>query len=163
MAAQTFGGCTFEGTLAITQGPPVEAEYSARGPAPETSFFRYGILLFAPARLWVSAPHLVFNGTVTVRGAVNPLDWQIGILQSISHATWTGRYSQGERACYRLNTEHGLLKDNLDDTSIFFREPRQLTVVSSDVHEAMISPPDAPSVTFLTRFSGNPLRHDDAS
>lgn len=163
MAAQTFGGCAFEGKLAITQVSPVEAEYGARGAVPETNLYRYGILLFVPPRLWVSAPNLVFNGAVSVRGSLNPHDWQIGILQAISHARWTGRYSQGELACYRLNTEHGLLKDNLDDTSIFFREPSQLTTVSSDVHVATINPPDAPSVNFLTQFSGNPLRHDDAS
>jgi len=163
MAAQTFGGCTFEGTLEFTQMPPVEPEYSARGVVSETTLYRYGILRSHPPRLWVTAPNLIFNGAVAVRGAVNPHDWQIGILQAISHATWTGRYSQGALACYRLNTEHGLLKDNLDDTSIFFREPRQLTATSCDVHAATINPPDAPSVTFLTRFSGNPLRHDDPS
>jgi hypothetical protein len=163
MAAQTFGGCTFEGLLAITQEQPIEAECSARGAVPETILYRYGILRFAPPRLWVSAPNLVFNATVTVRGAPNPHDWQIGILQAISHARWTGRYSQGALVCYRLNTEHGQLKDNLDDTSIFFREPRRLITVSSETHAASINPPDAPSVTFLTRFSGNPLRHDDAS
>ncbi len=55
------------------------------------------------------------------------------------------------------------MKDNLDDSSIFVREPRRLTTISSEVHGATINLSDAPSVTFLTRFSGDPLRHDDFS
>jgi hypothetical protein len=83
MAIQTFDGLTFEGTLDTTLSPCDDAEFSARGTPPEGSLYIFGILRIAPARLYVGAPRLTFNGKVVVRGVTNRHDGEIGILQSI--------------------------------------------------------------------------------
>jgi hypothetical protein len=162
MSIQRVPGLEVEGTLRVTLGPTFrEPEYRRPGVVPESAAYRYGVTRSSPEKVWISAPEVRFAGTVTVRGPAQRPDWQIGLLQSITAATWAGHYANGEYASYRLNTDYGPVKDTLDDQSaVFFRDPCRLTALAPGVQEAKVDQADAPSVTFLTRFSGDPLRPD---
>src|SRR5579862_3973464 len=154
MATQRFNGLDFEGTLdGINLEPNRQDDWIKQGTFPESSKFRYGVTRWTPDNIWFGAPEISFAGKVTVRGSFDKRDWQIGILQSISKATWAWHYPNGRRKCYRLNTDYRRLKDNRDDESIFLRNPRELSTVCVGWHEAQVNAFDAPSVTF-------PFRHD---
>jgi hypothetical protein len=166
MGAITVDGLEFDGRLetSIMQCFP-EPEYRRRGVVEGPWKYSFGVTRSSPEKIWFGAPRILFDGTISINGNIAPGEWKVGILQSISQAEWVGHYSNREAAYYRVNPVRRLVNDHDEDSSIFFRYPCELGRGSANVHEAKIVPSahDRPSVAFLSMFSGNAYKPEDAS
>jgi hypothetical protein len=59
---------------------------------------------------------------------------------------------------YRINTDHGLVRDGGSDHPLFFRRGHSLqTTGLPGAYECHFSNSDTPSVTYVTGFSGDPF------
>src|SRR6516164_8131389 len=114
MAAQKFGRLIFRGILTVRLEQAPERIGVVPGPAQQATWtlpFRYGTTATPIDTLKIDAPQIRFKCNVTARGTGNVDDWESGILQSISHASWVAQYLNGAQLKYRLDTDHGLVRD----------------------------------------------------
>ena len=156
MAILEFGGFIFEGSLNVTFVQVSDRLPSVLpGPAQQPTWpllFRYG----SPGeRLKIDAPQVCFECGLTARGKGDVRDWEAGILQSISFASWAAQYSNGSELRYRLDTDHGLVRDGGSEDSLFFRLRHSFKATA--LPEVKSLNRDAPGVTFVTEFSGDPF------
>jgi hypothetical protein len=164
MATQQFGGFIFQGTLKVRLECPPDRCDVLRGRAqqpPWRFLYRFGTTPTTPERperLKIDAPQVWFDCQVKASGKGNIDDWEAGILQSISHASWVAHYSNGAELRYRVNTGQGLIRDGESTDYLFFRNGHSLKATAlSDVYEVQFMDHDSPSVTFVTEFSGDPF------
>jgi hypothetical protein len=165
MATQECGDLRFGGELAVTLDTALLPEYpdGFLVDARQAWLMRFGITRRQPQCLWIGPPKVCFAGKVTVGGTGHLSQWKAGLLQSISHATWSGYYTNNQELHFRLNTDAGLLKDGSDD-SLFFRYPRDFEAGSSSICQVEINDSDSAQATFWREFSGDPRRpHEDAA
>jgi hypothetical protein len=89
-------------------------------------------------------------------GAGDLSSWRACLLQSISSATWSGHYANGQRLSF-LNTDNGPLKDGPPE-SLFYRWiDRFKPGITPGVLEAKFDDEDATQAMFWREFSGDPF------
>ena len=125
MNSQVFGSLTFNGTLNVTLGPPpdrCDVLYRAIENLHAPLLYFFGTTSTRPERLKINATQICFEWQVEAEGAEDADRWQAGILQTISHASWAAHYSDDTELRYRLNTEHGRVRDGRSAECLFFRD-----------------------------------------
>jgi hypothetical protein len=161
MATLEFDGLLFEGALKVTlrQAPErIDVLPGAAQPPAWPHLFRFGTTQTTPERLKIDAPTVCFDWEVRASGKGGGRDWEAGVLQSVSHASWGASYADGAELGYRLNTGLGLLRDG-DPNGFFLRWGHPLgPAAAPDTYGRKVSDSDAPGVTLVTEFSGDPLR-----
>ncbi|HTU20809.1 MAG TPA: hypothetical protein VMG10_22340 [Gemmataceae bacterium] len=161
MVTYAFGGLDFTGILKVELVCPPDRIDVLPGPGQKPNWpflYRFGTTQPPQERLKIDAPQMWFDCQVRATGVVNVHEWGAGILQSISHGSWIAHYSNGADLRYRLNTEDGLIKDARAADCLFIGEGCLLNATASpNVYECSLLNRDAPSVTFVTEFSGNPF------
>jgi hypothetical protein len=159
MATQSHGDLTFVGRLRVELDDAEEPTYPDGFllEAHRTGHICFGTTRPPPQGLWLGAPKIRFNGMVATTGPGSHRHWEIGFLQTISWAAWTGHYSNSEQLRFRLNTDNGPLKDGGAE-SLFFRWTRRLEGTAPNTFEAEIDDSDCPAVMFWREYSGDPFQ-----
>jgi hypothetical protein len=162
MATQIVGDLTFVGELRVrveSAGFTDDAAtfLSCRG---TRGLMVFGITSPHPPQLWIRSPMIHFDGVVEAAGSGDVSAWKVGCLQSISHAHWVAHYVNGQELKYRLNTDHGPLKDGMVG-SLFYEDCAKLSESRNPLlHTIAIRDADALQMTFWTEYSGDPSRPD---
>jgi hypothetical protein len=161
----TFASLTFVGTMDVTLEQSPEGG-DVVGPAQQPTWpflFRFGTTS-PPERLKIDAPRICLECKVRVSGTGNVDDWEVGILQSISQASWVARYSNDMELKYRLKINHGMLRDGKSTDFLFSRKGHALKQSDEpEVYEVQFCNIDVPRVTFVTQYGGGLLRHTEGN
>src|SRR5579862_9194675 len=153
MAVQKCYKLDFGGTLRVEVGYASCREDVRHGTAQEQTWpkrYRFGTTFTPPERLKIDAPRVCFDCLVKANVTGIGYDYEAGILQSIFHASWLARYSNGEKLKYRVNTDRGLVRDGRTDNPIFIQNGHPFKMTS--VVEVSFIEQDQPGVTFLTEL-----------
>jgi hypothetical protein len=159
MAVQQWQDIVFGGALDVTLDVPPYPDYPDgflvdRG---QEGLARFGTTRHAPQSLWIGPPRIIFKCKAVAGGTGDLSPWRACLLQSISYATWSGHYANGERLSFRLNTNNGLLKDGRSG-SLFYRWPHRFEPGSTpDILEVEFVDEDATQAMFWREFSGDPF------
>jgi hypothetical protein len=163
MATFEFDGLVFQGSLNVASAPTPDRADVVPGASQRADWphlFRFGTTSATPERLKIDAPEIRFNWVVKATGTNNKHDWEAGILQSISEASWAAHYSNGAELKYRVKPGPGLVRDGDSTAYVFLRGGHLLSQASTcgpNVYLARWTDSDSPPVTFITQFSGDPF------
>jgi hypothetical protein len=162
MAIQEFDGVFFEGLLGVSLGCCPGRCDVLPGPAHRATWphnYRFGTTGGAVDRLKIDAPQITFDCKVKASGKENVGDWETGILQSISCASWVAYYSNGAELRYRLKLDNSFIRDSESADCLFFQAGRSLPATPrQNGFERQFQNCDGPGVTFVTGFSGDPFQ-----
>jgi hypothetical protein len=159
MTIRWWQDLVFGGTLAVTLDVAGYPDYPDgflvdHG---QVGLARFGTTRQAPQSLWLGPPRILFNCKAVASGTGELTAWRVGLLQRISHASWSGYYANGERLRFRLNTDHGPLKDGRSG-SLWYRWTRRFEPGSTPGFlEAVFDDEDSTQAMFWREFSGDPF------